>query len=430
MNTSTMSAPQFTGKTNVKYTIECIGCGIQYPPNSLSCSQDGGLLRTQYASRHLHLHDLPGMGKFLDWLPVSAIIHTQAGPMTYKSTALARELGLTNLYIGFNGYWPEQGAHILTCSFKELEAHPTLQQMQESGHTKLVLASAGNTARAFAHAVGEYDIELYIVVPGSGLQKMWLPQEPTDNIHLISMGANCDYSDAIKLADNIAAMPGIVPEGGARNVARRDGMGTVMLDAAVTMGRMPDHYFQAIGSGTGGIAAWEASLRLRADGRFGKTLPRLHLMQNLPFAPMLSAWHQGRREIVEEVDMPQPKRLIDRMYADVLSNRHPPYSMPGGVYDALTDTNGGVYGISRSEAEQAKALFEDVEGIDIVAPAAVGVAGLVKAVENGTVKKDGLILLNITGGGVDRLKEDYSLYSIQPEFRFDSPDVNIEHLLQ
>jgi len=52
------------------------------------------------------------------------------------------------------------------------------------------------------------------------------------------------------------------------NVARRDGMGTVMLEAAVTIGRAPDHYFQAVGSGTGGIAAWEASLRLKQDGRF------------------------------------------------------------------------------------------------------------------------------------------------------------------
>ncbi len=65
----------------------------------------------------------------------------------------------------------------------------------------------------------------------------------------------------------------MMPEGGAKNVARRDGMGTVMLDAAVTMKEMPDDYFQAIGSGTGGIAAWEASMRLRDDGRFGKHCP-------------------------------------------------------------------------------------------------------------------------------------------------------------
>ena len=74
-------------------------------------------------------------------------------------------------------------------------------------------------------------------------------------------------------AGRSARSPRSIEEGGAKNVARRDGMGTVMLDAAVTIGRMPDYYFQAIGSGTGGIAAWEAALRLRDDGRFGTRLP-------------------------------------------------------------------------------------------------------------------------------------------------------------
>ncbi|MCL7476494.1 MAG: pyridoxal-phosphate dependent enzyme, partial [ANME-2 cluster archaeon] len=149
------------------------------------------------------------------------------------------------------------------------------------------------------------------------------------------------------------------------------------------------------------------------------------LVQNLPFAPMLHAWQHGRRDIIEDIDMPGAKKLIDRMYADVLSNRQPPYSMPGGVYDALTDTNGTMYGISTPEALQAKALFEESEGIDIVAPAAVGVAGLVKAVEEDALNRDDLILLNITGGGVERLKEDFTLHHLQPEFKLTSPNIDI-----
>ncbi len=426
MNPVITPSLQYTGTDHSKYTLDCVHCGSQYHHQEMTCANDNGLLRTCYTSRRLNIHDLPGIGKFLDWLPVTAQINTPAGPVTYKSTGLARELGLTNLYIGFNGYWPEQGAQILTCSFKELEAYPTMQQMLESGNNKLVLASAGNTGRAFAHAAVGTDIDVYIVVPESGLSKMWLPEVPTDNIHLISMANTCDYADAIQMAGKIATLPGMISEGGVRNVARRDGMGTVMLDAAVTMGRMPDHYFQAIGSGTGGIAAWEASLRLRADGRYGETLPRLHLIQNLPFAPILNAWQNGRRDIVEEMDMPNPKKLIDRMYADVLSNRYPPYSIPGGVYDALTDTNGAMYGISTPEAQQAKTLFERSEGIDIVAPAGVGVAGLVKAVEEDALNKDDFILLNITGGGVERLKKDFTLHHLQPEFKLDSQDIDIE----
>lgn len=411
------------------FTIVCSGCGTELPVGALTCPSDNGLPRAMYSSRQLHLHDHPGMGRFREWLPVNGPMNIKAGPITYRSTGLARELGLTNLYIGFNGYWPEMGANILTCSFKELEAYPTIQRMQELGHCKLVLASAGNTARAFAHAAVGSDIQVYIVVPGSGIDRMWIPEEPSDNIHFISMAKTFDYTDAIRLADRIASLPGMTPEGGARNVARRDGMGTVMLDGAVTMGRIPDHYFQAIGSGTGGIAAFEASVRLQADGRFGKRLSILHLAQNLPFAPIFDAWQHGHREIDEAVDVYNTKQLINQMYTDILSNRKPPYSVPGGVYDALSLSNGHVYGIDNSLARSCNSLFEELEDIDIMAPAAVGVAALVEAVELGRVKADDHILLNITGGGVERLKEDFDLCKIQPELHIDSLDVEIAEIL-
>jgi cysteate synthase len=411
-----------------KYSLECVKCGMQYPLDTLVCSQDSGLLRTKYKARQLHLRQYKGMGKFLDWLPVMSPLTTQAGPITYKSTGLARELGLSNLYIGFNGYWPEKDAHILTCSFKELEAYPTLQRMCDLGHNKLVLASAGNTARAFAYVAKDYDIDIYIVISKGKIDRMWLPGEPTDNIHVISLQG--DYTDAIGLAARIAAEAGMTTEGGARNVARRDGMSTVMLDCAVTIGRMPDHYFQAVGSGTGAIAAWEASLRLQADGRFGDVLPHLHMAQNLPFAPMLRAWQNQRREIIEEIDMPDAKQQIDLMYTDVLSNRQPPYSIPGGVYDALCDTDGQIYGIGNDQARSCKKIFEEAEGIDITAPAAVAVASLIEAVDKGSIDKDDYILLNITAGGVEKLKEDYNLWKIRPELSLESLDIDINSIIE
>ena len=397
-----------------KYRLVCPSCKNIYHEDRLKCSTDSGLLRTDYANKHIVLKDVPGMGKFHDWLPIHEIMTTDSGPVTYRSTELSAELGLNNLFISFNGYWPEKGAYIKTCSFKELEAFPTIHKIK-GGRRSLVLASAGNTARAFSHVSAMTGVDVYIVVPSTGMPRMWLPEEPSESIHIIQLGKNCDYTDSIHLAERIAALPGMVAEGGARNVARRDGMGTVMLDAAVTMKRMPDHYFQAIGSGTGGIAAWEASLRLREDGNFGKELPQLNLSQNLPFAPMVNAWNAGRREIIKDIDMPDPKKLIHEMYADILSNREPPYSVPGGVYDALISTCGTMYGISNADTKRAQHLFEQYEGIDIFPPAAVAVASLIEAVNDHKVDAEDHILLNITGGGVKRLEQDYSFYKIKPE---------------
>jgi cysteate synthase len=64
-----------------------------------------------------------------------------------------------------------------------------------------------------------------------------------------------------------------------------------------------------------------------------------------------------------------------------------------------------------------------------MAPAAVGVASLIEAVELGLVKADDHILLNITGGGIERLKEDFKLCKIQPELYIYSLDLEIEEIL-
>jgi cysteate synthase len=412
-----------------KFNLKCLKCGKEYGQQyRLTCENDPSLLRADYFEKRLELRNQPGMGRFYSWLPIQEELTTDAGPITYKSEAFAKELGLSNLYIGFSGYWPERGALIKTCSFKELEAYPTMQFLRESGGKAIVLASAGNTGRAFAHVSALTGTEAYIVVPDSGVSQLWLPEEPTESIHLIGMSPGNDYTDAINLAGRVAKLPDMVQEGGARNVARRDGMGTVMLDAAVSIGRMPDHYFQAVGSGTGGISAWEASLRLRTDGRFGQKLPKLQLAQNLPFVPMYNAWQARRREIIPELDMKNAKKQIEETYATVLTNRAPPYGVTGGLYDALVDNDGMMYAITRAEALDAKALFESLEGIDILPPSAVAAASLLKAVEAGNVKRDEIILLNIAGGGYERLKEDFKLYQIPPVAIAKDPDIPLEDL--
>ena len=144
---------------------------------------------------------------------------------------------------------------------------------------------------------------------------------------------------------------------------------------------------------------------------------------------MFKAWQAGRREIIKDIDMPNPKRLIHEMYADILSNREPPYSVGGGVYDALCSTDGAMYGISNTDTRTAQNLFERYEGIDIFPPAAVAVASLIEAVNNNVVDAEEHIVLNITGGGVKRLEMDYRMYKIEPEAHAENANVPLEDIL-
>ena len=87
-------------------------------------SDKPGLLRTIYDTRQLTLKEESlGLYQFADWLPVHEYLKGSSAPVTYRSEHLARHLGLTNLWITFSGYWPERGASMRTCSFKETEAY-------------------------------------------------------------------------------------------------------------------------------------------------------------------------------------------------------------------------------------------------------------------------------------------------------------------
>lgn len=398
---------------NPKYRVRCTGGSeIIKDVTLLSCPHGhDALLRTGYSIRRLRLSPYPGMYRYLAWLPVTSPLLPSGGPVTFTHDELSREIGLDHLIISFSGYFPEHGANLTTGSFKELEASPTMQRLQELGGRIPVVASAGNTGRAFAELSARCKRPVVIVVPEKALPRLWTTQ-PSSDIFLVAVAG--DYTDAINVSGMLAAVHGCVPEGGARNVARRDGMGTVMLDAAVTTGRMPDHYFQAVGSGTGAIAAWEAALRLRADGRYGNALPKLHCAQNEPFVPMVSAWRDGRRQIIPAIDMPDATDRVNRVMSDMLTNRSPPYGIAGGLFDALTDTRGLMYNVTNAEGAGAFNLIRDTVGIDPDPAAAIATAALLQAVETGAVGVSDHILLNLTGGGYERIREDYVLYPVEP----------------
>ncbi|MEO0373808.1 MAG: cysteate synthase [Cyanobacteria bacterium P01_A01_bin.17] len=413
-----------------KYRFRCLSCGAEYDPDPfrLHCDQDHApsLLRTVYASQKLTVRpQLPGLFQFIDWLPVEQYLADAGKPITYQSQGLAQHLGLEQLWISFNGYWPERNARLLTCSFKELEAVTVLARIPQENQQVLAISSAGNTGRAFAQIYSRYSIPLCLVIPEKSLPAIWASKSFKPSVRLVVVNKSEDYFDAIQLGRFISKLDGFFPEGGAANIGRRDGMGLTVIDAAVTLGRIPDHYFQAVGSGTGGIAAWEANLRLRQDGRFGDRSMTLHLAQNAPFTPMVDAWKAGEREIEEMTDS-VAKTRINQASAKVLTNRQPAYSITGGVYDALTASQGSMYAVTNAESQQARALFAELEGIDICPASGVATAALLQAVQSGKVHKAETLLLNITSGGFERLQTERELHYLEPSLGIDAQAINPE----
>lgn len=408
------------GKT--EYTVTCLSCGREirdegYPLGCPHCDEPG-FIRARYAKEQIEFGPQEkGLYRFADWLPVQRGLEGSGAPITYKSEGFAQELGLSDLWITFNGWWPEKGAHMKTGAFKECEAYSVCGRMGDDWTDTLVVASAGNTARAFARVCSDNDIPLVLCVPEDNIDALWFDKPLKECVRLYCTAMGSDYFDAIALSNRVCALDGYAPEGGAKNIARRDGMATTVLSAAEAMKAVPEYYFQAVGSGTGAIAAWEAMQRLIADGRFGTNRMKLMVSQNKPFLPIYDSWKRRSRELVE-LDGDTAREQAEAVMGKVLTNRKPPYGLVGGLYDALVDTEGDVLAVGNKEASAAQALFKELEGNDISPAAAVAAASLIQAVETGQVPRDGRIMLNITGGGMERFMEEHTMYFLQPEHIF------------
>ncbi|MEG2281649.1 MAG: cysteate synthase [Rikenellaceae bacterium] len=416
-----------------KYTLVNVATGREFEDSGWLFhdkeSNENTLVRTKYAKKQISVGDMEmGIYRFADWLPINHTLKGSAAPVTYKSKALAEHLGLKNLYITFSGYYPEIGAAMKTCSFKETEAYSVCGRLPKGEKRSLVVASAGNTARAFAKVCSQNNISLILCVPEDNKNALWFDEPINDCVKLYTTEKGSDYFDAINLSNIIAEDEAFLPEGGAKNVARRDGMATTMLSATNFIGEIPQYYFQAIGSGTGAIAAWEANIRLLEDGRFGNRKTKMILSQNAPFLPMYNAWKAASRAMLH-YDDDQARKDVEIIEAKVLSNRKPPYPIIGGVFDALCDCKGDIVAIQNESAAKAGRLFEKLEGIDIHPAAAVAVESLIKSVEKGDVEKDAIIMINITGGGEKRFMSEKKVSYLQPNYVF-KKDATKEEILK
>lgn len=412
------------------YSLRCPACGRTFADDGvvLSCPEphEPALLQLEYQSQSFDPDpEQPGIFRYHEWLPAERVLPNAGGTVVYHSKALNRTAGLSNLWVAFNGYWPERGAVLETTTFKELEAWAVMARLPEAHDGIMVVASAGNTAAAFASACSINRVPCVIILPEVGLPNLQFSDRLHPCVKIVSLVGFTDYSDAITLANRVSKLDGFFPEGGVANVARRAGLGTTMYSAVEVIGRLPDYYFQAVGSGAGGIGVHEAARHMLKDGRYGDRFPRLMLSQNLPFVPLYNSWTAGRRELVK-IEPDDGRRQIQQIAAHVLSNRQPPYSIRGGVFDVLTESQGLMMAADNLETLPRLQLFEELEGIDIDPASAVAFATLLKAARYGLIEHDATVLLNVTGGGRHRRQTERKLLPARPALQLDQGEILLE----
>ena len=393
------------------YNLKCLISGDVFKDNYTLQYNDDALFHSNYHEKLTVNENNEGIWKYLDWLPVSKSTKHNTGTVTYKSEGLAKKLGLNNLWITYHGYWPERGGLCPTGAFKDMEAVPTIQRLRDHGCSGVICASAGNTARAFSHFCDLDNFPLIVVVADIHAHRIWRTYASENNCVKVVVVENGNYADAKIVAKEIASkLEGWQLEGGAHNIARRDGIGSLILDAWNEIGCIPDHYFQGVGGGPGPIGVYEMMQRLIDFGLSEGPLAKIHLAQNPEHCPIHKAWQDGR-SILQDSDFPEGDVEV---YSDYLLSASPAYGPKGGIYDTLKSTNGETYVVERRDAINAGKMFEETEGIDIMTPAEVALGSLIQAIEEEKVDKDDCIVLNISGGGVKRLQMEKGNIVVEP----------------
>ena len=414
-----------------KYKLMNVGTGRIFEDRGWTLADpeatSPSLVRAVYENKKFTPRDdLKGLYRYAEWMPIKRTLKHSCAPVTYHSKGLGKFLGLDNLYITFSGYNPKIGAKFQTCSFKETEAFSVCARLDKKEKRTLVVQSAGNTARAFAQVCSDNDIPIVICVPFDNRHDLWFQKKLNPCVKLIASPAGSDYYDAIALGDKLCQDSRYFAEGGAKNVARRDGMGTTLLSAVEAIGRIPDAYFQAVGSGTGAIAAWENNLRLIEDGSYGRTKMKIFVAQNKPFTLLYDSWKAGGRDLVP-LDAEAGRHQAECILAKVLSNRKPPYGIAGGLFDALKDSRGDAFLASNDDIIYWIMQFRNLEGYDIFPAPACAVHALASAVRDGHVGKNEVIMLNITGGGsLEAMGKGYQL--LEPSLVL-SPDLPADEII-
>ena len=394
----------------LNYTLKCLKTNDEFEDDYTLHYTDDALIQAEYKKEFEPLNE-KGVWRYFDWLPTEETSSQIAGTITYHAEELGERLGLSNLWVAFHGYWPEKDALCPTGSFKDMEAVPTIQRMKDHSCKGMICASAGNTARAFTHFCAEDNFPLIVVVADIHAHRIWVEKRMEMDSVKVVVVKDGTYQDAKDVAKELSkSLDGWQLEGGAHNIARRDGIGSLILNSYEEIGKLPDHYFQAVGGGPGPIGVYEMMERLIDSGHYDGDVAKLHLSQNPEHCPIHNAWQRGSRKLTPE-DFPEEDVEV---YSDYLLSETPAYSVVGGVYDVLEATDGETYAIEEDDAIKAGKILEEIEEIDVLSPAKVALASLIQAKEEGKVDEDDCILLNISGGGIERLKREKETKIVTP----------------
>ena len=305
----------------------------------------------------------------------------EGGKPILKLGNLGDSLGLSQLYLKDEGQNP-------TGSFKAMGLSAAVSRALELGVKEFVIPTAGNAGSALA---------AYSARAGA-IAHVYMPKDASIiNIHEIKItGADLHLVDG--LITDAGREAGIAGKAGGwfdvstlKEPYRLEGKKIMGYEVAEAFDwQLPDVIVYPTGGGTGLVGMWKAFDEMMQMGWIGSHRPRMVAVQADGCAPVVKAFHDGAEETGTWKG------------AETAAGGLRVPSAVGGrlMLTALRESAGTGVMVSDDEMFSAQKQLATSEGIFVGLEAAATVAGTLKLLDQGWLKRDERIVLFSTGNGL------------------------------
>lgn len=379
--------------------LTCVNCGQAHSANEFRylCTACNGFLDVQLdieaIRKRLKRSDIdsrpPGvMQRWLEFLPIEkpdlierVSIGESVTPLV-KSERLARRLGLEHLYLKNESAFP-------TGSLKDRSMPLVVLKALEFGFDTVSIVSSGNAAASLSAYAARAGLKAVVFVAGGRTARLAKCRSYGSTL----VHVEAPYSQVEELFMQARQAFGWYDCNGLINPFRLEGKKTFAHEVCHQLGwRVPDLVIMPIAFGNGLVSAWKGFAEIEEMG-FATGRPAMWAAQPENCAPIVRAFESGASSVEPVNAQPTVASSIAVGNPEIGGKR---------VLNVARESGGGAVAASEGLILEAQALLAQEEGLFIEPSGASSLAGLMRLIREGRVRRDQVIVLSITGEGLNQ----------------------------
>jgi threonine synthase len=312
--------------------------------------------------------------RYREYLPVSdstpVVTLNEGRTPLIPSRAIAKKLGLSDLYFKFDGANP-------TGSFKDRGMTMAVSKALEAKSEAVICASTGNTSASMAAYAGRAGMRAYMLIPHGYVAMGKLVQGMHLGANVIPVLGNFDR--ALELVREISEKYPVTLVNSV-NPFRIEGQKTAAFEVCDDLGDAPDILAIPVGNAGNITAYWKGFREYQSHG-VSKRLPK-----------MMGFQADGAAPIVYDRPFEHPETVATAIR---IGN---PASWQYAVA-ASKDSGGQIASVTDEEILEAYCWLGREEGVFCEPASAASVAGIIKMARQGALKGQSIVCV-LTGNGL------------------------------